>query len=294
MKKIAFVIYRNWAFEIFKCIADFQKTRDDFELKVLITTPEHEFSLEEAQKYVPAHVVNGNNNAGILKILNDEKIDAAFFYGWSWIVSKEITDNFLCLVLHPSPLPKYRGGTPIQHQLVAGEATSAVTVFKMSGGIDDGDIYRQLPMDLAGDINDIFKRMADLGTKITKGFLLDLAKGQLKFAAQENLEKYPPLKRRKPQDSEIKLANLENLRFQDVYNLVRGLLDPFPNVYISLPKRRINILKVERAESPAKDAWVLTNREPLEDGSFDLNGRDIFLKLKDGYAKLVEFKIEKL
>ena len=46
-------------------------------------------------------------------------------------------------MLHPSPLPKFRGGSPIQNQIIRGEKISAVTIFKINKIIDGGDIYFQ-------------------------------------------------------------------------------------------------------------------------------------------------------
>ena len=46
-------------------------------------------------------------------------------------------------MLHPSPLPKFRGGSPIQNQIIRGKKISAVTIFKINKIIDGGDIYFQ-------------------------------------------------------------------------------------------------------------------------------------------------------
>ena len=66
-----------------------------------------------------------------------------FFIGWSWIIKDDIINNYPCICLHPSLLPKYRGGSPMQHQIINGEKTSAVTLFEMDEGIDTGDILYQ-------------------------------------------------------------------------------------------------------------------------------------------------------
>ena len=48
-------------------------------------------------------------------------------------------------MLHPSPLPKYRGGSPIQNQIIRGVVDSMVTIFVMNDKIDAGDIIAQSP-----------------------------------------------------------------------------------------------------------------------------------------------------
>ena len=60
------------------------------------------------------------------------------FYGWSWIVSKDLIENFTCLMLHPSPLPLYRGGSPLQNQIIEGKKTSKVSIIIMTEELDAG------------------------------------------------------------------------------------------------------------------------------------------------------------
>lgn len=271
--KIAFVIYRKWAFEILKKISSSADTI------YLITNKKAEFSLTEAKKYSNVYLIDENDNDKIYRTLQESKVDVVFFYGWSWIIKNNVLDNFLSLCLHPSPLPKYRGGSPIQHQLLNNEKTSAVSVFKMDQSIDAGDIYMQLPMSLSGDIHDIFKRMTNLGVKITRKFIVDYKKGNVKFTPQKNLNKYPPLKRREPEESEIKKEDLKNISFDKLHNLVRGLLDPFPNAYIIYDNKRINILKIKKVRGVQIVKDITNSKE------------EIFLRLKDSIVKIIDYKI---
>ena len=65
-------------------------------------------------------------------IIHEYVPDMILWYGWSWIISEKIIENYFCVMLHPSPLPKYRGGSPIQNQIIRGEKYSKVTLFKMT------------------------------------------------------------------------------------------------------------------------------------------------------------------
>lgn len=46
----------------------------------------------------------------------------------------------LCINVHGSVLPKYRGASPIQSALLEGEKETGVTIMKMSEGMDEGDM----------------------------------------------------------------------------------------------------------------------------------------------------------
>ena len=82
--------------------------------------------------------------------------DIILFIGWSWIIPTVIVEKFNCICMHPSPLPKYRGGSPLQNQIINGERLSAVTFFRMTGKLDAGNILWQKAFPLSGNLKDKF------------------------------------------------------------------------------------------------------------------------------------------
>ena len=151
-----------------------------------------------------------------------------FFIGWSWIIKDDIINNYPCICLHPSPLPKYRGGSPMQHQIINGEKTSAVTLFEMDEGIDTGDILYQKEFSLDGDLDDIYRRVSDIGTDGVIEILEDGYQNQIK----QNEEEATFYKRRKPSISEIKIDDISNFTASQLHDKVRALQDPYPNAYV--------------------------------------------------------------
>lgn len=62
-----------------------------------------------------------------------------------------------CYNVHGSLLPKYRGASPIQHALLAGETRTGVTIFLMESRMDAGPVLDQaalpiLPEETAGEL----------------------------------------------------------------------------------------------------------------------------------------------
>src|SRR5262245_49448805 len=55
------------------------------------------------------------------------------------------------ICFHPSLLPRYRGGSAINWQLIRGETRSGVTVFWPDAGIDTGPILLQRDAEVAPD-----------------------------------------------------------------------------------------------------------------------------------------------
>ena len=66
-----------------------------------------------------------------------------FFPDWSWKVPEEIVRNFKCVCFHEAPLPKFRGGSPIQNQILRGKTKTKTTAFIMNEKIDAGNIILQ-------------------------------------------------------------------------------------------------------------------------------------------------------
>ena len=155
------------------------------------------------------------------------KNDTIFFLGWSWIVDRNITDNYNCICLHPSPLPKYRGGSPIQNQIINKEQVSAVSFFKMNDKLDQGKILYQAPFSLKGELNDIFSRIIELGTFGIHHIMASNPKG---IKQDESEATY--CKRRKPEESEITIDEIMNKSAHELYDKVRMLNDPYPNAFI--------------------------------------------------------------
>jgi methionyl-tRNA formyltransferase len=198
--RIACVGYREWALNIYDYLA--QNTNHTF----LICRSKLQYSDE---------------------VIKDFKPDLILFYGWSWKVADEIVNTYRCLMLHPSPLPKYRGGSPIQNQIIAGEKKSKVSVFIMDGKIDSGPLLGQRDLSLEGSLNDIFSQIEDAGIAITLSLLSNFVS-----PIEQDHSKATYCKRRDSSDSELTIKELSEKSAEYIINKIRMLADPYPNAYI--------------------------------------------------------------
>ena len=199
---IACITYRDWAIDIYDKIYDNYKDEHNF------------LTWREKDDF----------DASLLK---EFKPDLILWYGWSWIVDETFVNDYESIMLHPSPLPKYRGGSPIQNQIINGEKIGAVSLFRMNEGLDKGDIYQQLPMSLTGTLDDIFRRISDLGFAAT----CNIIDGKYNLKQQDHSQS-TYYKRKSPKDSEITLKELETKSAEYLYNKIRMLADPYPNSFI--------------------------------------------------------------
>ena len=201
MKNIVFCGYRDWAKKLFKML--------DFYDKSLV------------------NLIYVDKNDDLSKTLKEHSPTYVFFVGWSWLIDNDIINNYNCICLHPSLLPKYRGGSPIQNQVIDGELNGGVTLFKMDEGIDTGDIIYQQEMSLKGTLDDIFRRIIIIGLYGIK----QIISNNIKYTKQ-NEKEATFYKRRTPEMSEIKIEDFKNYSAKELYDKIRVLQNPYPNPFV--------------------------------------------------------------
>ena len=91
-----------------------------------------------------------------------------------------------CINIHASLLPRWRGAAPIQRALLAGDATTGVTIMRMDAGLDTGPLLgmREIeiaPQDTAGSLH---LRLAGLGGELICETLDALAAGRVQEVPQ--------------------------------------------------------------------------------------------------------------
>ena len=165
--------------------------------------------------------------------------DKIFFIGWSWKVPNKLIQSHDCICLHPSVLPKYRGGSPVQHQIINGETESAVTFFKMNEQMDAGPILFQKKFSLRGNLEEIFDRISING----RIGLMNIVMGNY-TQVHQNEQDSTFYKRRKPEESEISVFDFSKSKAQELYNKIRALQDPYPNAFVVCADGKKLFLKV--------------------------------------------------
>jgi len=165
-----------------------------------------------------------------INYLKRKKPEIIFFPDWSWIIPNEIISNYKCICFHESNLPKFRGGSPIQNQIIRGITKTKTTAFIMNEKIDAGDIILQKNLSLEGSIQEIFSRMYENDYSL----ILKIINGKYKRRKQSG--KPTTYSRRKPKESELKSLN-HSINY--LYNFIRMLEDPYPNAFIRIGKQKL-------------------------------------------------------
>jgi methionyl-tRNA formyltransferase len=143
-----------------------------------------------------------------------------------------------CINVHASLLPRWRGASPIQHAIMAGDSETGITLMRMDEGLDTGPIYVQEPVpirvnDTASTLHD---RLAELGAELLGRHLDDIVAGNVAAVEQnDDLATYAPLIKKEAGQLDWQRSSVELDRH------VRAMT-PWPGAFTSWQGERLKIL----------------------------------------------------
>ena len=172
--------------------------------------------------FQPASLKDDAVAAQIKKLKPDFIVVAAY----GKILPQSVLDIAPCINLHASILPKYRGASPIQSAILAGEKQTGVTAMLMDAGLDTGDMldFAYTPCE-DKTAAQLFDELGDLA-------------GELIVRVLRNFANLTPLKQDDAQATHCKKISKSDGLFgfeesaRQIYNKFRALT-PWPGIYLS-------------------------------------------------------------
>lgn len=153
-----------------------------------------------------------------------------FIPHWSYLIEKNIYENYNCIVFHMTDLPFGRGGSPLQNLIVRGINETRISAIKVNEGIDTGDIYLKEALSLDGTAREIFER----ATPIIQGMIENIIDQKLLPKPQQG--EVVTFKRRKIEDGNIAAVK----EIQQMYDYIRMLdCEGYPNAFLETENFRI-------------------------------------------------------
>jgi methionyl-tRNA formyltransferase len=149
---------------------------------------------------------------------------------------------------HPSLLPKYRGASPIQSAILAGEAETGVTIYLMDAKMDHGPIFAQNKMPLRNneDYLELEAELAHLGGKLLAKTIPDFFAGKIKPIEQSEAEA-TFTKKFETEDGFVDVADLLAAEHgkSDAMTIYRKILalNPEPGVWTMRDGKRLKLLE---------------------------------------------------
>lgn len=141
--------------------------------QLLTPSPVKQFAL--AQKIPVLHPQMENETWKMENITADLFVVAAY----GKIIPQSILElpTFGAVNIHPSPLPKYRGPSPITQTILNGDTTSAISFMKMDEQMDHGPILKSVPYDIPEETTtesltpQIFAKAAELLPQVVDDYV---------------------------------------------------------------------------------------------------------------------------
>lgn len=155
---------------------------------------------------------------------------------------------------HASLLPKYRGASPIQSAIEAGETISGITIMRTVKKMDAGDIIIQRTVDITGmNSEECFAVMAELAA-VTVVEALDLIEDGKAVYTPQNEAEASYCKKLKKSDGAIDFNESANR----ILNKIRAYYG-FPGSYFYYAGKLVKILAAEYADQKGAPGEVLVS-----------------------------------
>ena len=145
--------------------------------------------------------------------------------------------------LHAGPLPEYRGGSPLNWQLINGETEVVISIHRIDSGIDTGDVLGEISFSIDADdtIADVHNRANQLYPQLLIEVLIGLENENIQARVQDN-SKARYWHQRSDDDGLIDFASMTS---REVHNKIRALSPPYPGAFAWLGAEKVRILKAQ-------------------------------------------------
>ncbi len=164
--------------------------------------------------------------------------------------------------LHFSLLPAWRGAAPVQHALIAGDAETGASVFRLVPELDAGDVYGELRHAISPDATagDLLEELAVAGAGLLADVVEAIADGTAAATPQLGEPTFAP-------KLGIDDARLDwSLPAARVRDRFRGVT-PEPGAWTTVDEQRLKVLDLADASDAA----------PLESGELAVSGRRVLV-----------------
>ncbi len=133
-----------------------------------------------------------------IQYLRDLAPDILVVVAYGLLLPAEILaiPRYGCINIHFSLLPRWRGASPVQQAILAGDQESGISIIQMNKGLDTGPILSTAACDILRQdtTEDLFNRLIPLAQQLLLKTLDDIEQGHIQAKSQDKSQKtYAPL-----------------------------------------------------------------------------------------------------
>ncbi len=215
--------------------------------QLLTPTPVKTIALEhDIPVFTPTKI---RDNTEFLDTLRAFECDYFIVVAYGRILPKALLDipKKMCINIHGSILPKYRGASPIQSALLHGETETGVTIMQMSEGMDEGDILkiRTIAIDPTETSASLFEKFAALSGPTLIQTLLELEHGGITPLVQDT-EQATYCTKIEKEDGKIDWQKTA----KEIYQQWQAYT-PWPGIYTEYEGKKLSLESISHTTTPA-------------------------------------------
>lgn len=166
--------------------------------------------------------------------------DLALVVGWYRVLPATLLKSFPrgAYGVHFSPLPRYRGGSPLVWQIINGERQLGISLFRFTAGMDDGPLLLQDSVPIGPDdhVGDVLARAERRTLELLDGNLAAFLENRLE-AREQNHDQATFCVMRRPEDGQIDWRQPA----RRVYDFIRAQSTPYPGAFSYLDQCKVTL-----------------------------------------------------
>ncbi len=233
-------------------IRDAKHENAGYEIVCVYSQPPRPSGRGNHEKQSPVHILAEEHGIEVrtpksLKTLEVQEefqalnLDIAVVAAYGLILPIEILEapKHGCVNIHASLLPRWRGASPIQRAIIAGDKQSGVTIMQMDEGLDTGPEIMKCPIELAlrETAESLHDQLALLGGEMIVETLRNLAKNGELLHINQNPEGMTYAKLLRKQDGRINWND-----DADTIDRQMRALNPWPGTWTKMGEQRFKII----------------------------------------------------
>lgn len=207
----------------------------------------------------------------IQKSINNLEPDIILVVAYGLLVPKNVLDipKLGCINIHASLLPRWRGASPIESCIAAGDSESGITIMKMSEGLDEGPILRKFMchLDEKETLETLEKKFIRMSSENLLQFLKDYENKKIIEVIQPTTGSTYANKI----DNSFKRVDWTSQTAGEIENKIRAL-NPKHGAFTYLGEERIKLFSAstKKNNSSVEPGLILVNK----DGSMEVGCKD--------------------
>ncbi len=210
----------------------------DFKPDIVVTQPDKKTGRGQILGSSAVKQTALQNNLPVIENLSDlPEFDLGILVAFGKILPEKTLaiPKYGIINIHPSLLPKYRGPSPIQNAILAGEEKTGVTIIKLDEQVDHGPILGNREVAIAPNDNHqtLIKKLGDAGAELLVDLLPEFLEGKIQ-PVEQNHETATFTKQISKQDGLIDLLNPPDPQTLD--RMIRAYF-PWPTAWTEIESR---------------------------------------------------------